>query len=557
MKRFLPSSVFAFLVTALLCGPADLFASNKPETLLKHQNSKTGFIENKGQIIDQNSLPNPSVLYLLNTPGLNVQLRRGGFSYDIYQVHCQQSAVSSQDPASDLKHSASSIEYHRIDIDLLNANPNPTIETSEPSPDYFNYFSASAPPEGIKNVRQYSKVAYKGIYPGIDLEIFTNDEHRYKYNFVIHPGANINDIRLRINGPDHISLIQDTLKFWTRFGDVEELIPESYYLLNESRVDVQARFKKINNEVFGFSVDKPIPGNSLLVIDPTIIRLWGTYYGGDDWDSEAECSVDKIGNVFLAGATMSHNNIASSGSYQDTLAGNIDGFLAKFNAAGQRQWGTYFGGTNLEDVIGCVVDKSGNIYVSGDTKSTTGIASAGSHQSLYGGGTYDCYIEKFNQAGDRLWGTYYGGLGSDIGGSVSTDKNGNIFLTGESTSDTGIATSGSFQPNRYSSNWGDAFLAKFDSNGIRQWGTYYGGELEDDGWACSTDNTGNVYVGGVTKSQTNIASPGASDCLKTRPFSTLILFITYCSFPLYLRAFSLSLMYGLHTRKTPFADCSH
>ena len=319
----------------------------------------------------------------------------------------------------------------------------------------------------------------------------------------------MNDIKLKINGPENIVLLLDTLKFRTKFGDVEELIPESYYIGNDSRVEIRARFKKIIDNVYGFSIDKTIPGNSILVIDPTTVRLWGTYYGGDDWDSEAECSADKTGNVFLAGATMSHNNIASSGSYQDTLAGNTDGFLAKFNAAGQRQWGTYFGRTNLEDLTTCIVDERGNIYVSGDTKSTTGIATAGSHQSVYGGGTYDCYIEKFNQAGDRLWGTYYGGIGSDIGGSVSTDRNGNIFLTGESTSDTGIATSGSYQPTRYSSNWGDAFLAKFDSNGIRQWGTYYGGELEDDGWACSTDKTVNVYVDGFTKSQTNIASLGA------------------------------------------------
>lgn len=50
-----------------------------------------GFIENKGQIINQNNKPNPAVLYLLNTPGMNVQLRRGGFSYDLYSVTESQS----------------------------------------------------------------------------------------------------------------------------------------------------------------------------------------------------------------------------------------------------------------------------------------------------------------------------------------------------------------------------------------------------------------------------------------------------------------------------------
>ena len=49
--------------------------------------TQAAFIENKGQIIDQHSKPNPSCLFLLNMPGMNVQLRRQGFSYDIFQIH--------------------------------------------------------------------------------------------------------------------------------------------------------------------------------------------------------------------------------------------------------------------------------------------------------------------------------------------------------------------------------------------------------------------------------------------------------------------------------------
>jgi hypothetical protein len=58
--------------------------------------SKSAFIENKGQIIDQDYKSNPTVLYLLNSPGFNVQLRRDGFSYDVYQVHSRQSAVGNK-----------------------------------------------------------------------------------------------------------------------------------------------------------------------------------------------------------------------------------------------------------------------------------------------------------------------------------------------------------------------------------------------------------------------------------------------------------------------------
>ena len=376
--------------------------------------SIAAFIENKGQIIDQNNKLNPFVLFLLNMPGMNVQLRKDGFSYDLYQGrHAAQVtrdnnfsryALHVTHHDSIIHYPLSIINYHRIDITLEGTNPDCQIVPSDSLPEYFNYFTTSAPTEGIKNVRQYSKITYKNIYPDIDLDFFTTGEHGYEYNFVIHPGANINDIQLKIEGPELISLIRDTLKFGTRFGDVEELIPESYYLVNDSRVDVQARFTRVSNEVYGFAVNKSIPENSLLVIDPTAIRLWGTYYGGTEDETDGQCSADKAGNVFLAGTTESLNNIASSGSYQDTLTGTTDGFLAKFNAAGQRQWGTYFGGGS-EELFSCIVDKSGNIYVAGDTHSTSGIASPGAHQTVYGGGQYDCYIEKF-----RLPVTGYGEL---------------------------------------------------------------------------------------------------------------------------------------------------
>ena len=446
---------------------------------------------------------------------MNVQLRRSGFSYDLYSPTPDPSPKREGNPLRVMRHDSiinyplSIINYHRIDITLEGSDPACRIIPSDPLTEYFNYFTANTPPEGITNVRQYSRITYKDIYPHIDLVFFTNGEHGVEYNFVIHPGGNINDIRLSIAGPELISLVQDKLKFGTRFGDVEELIPESYYLVNDSRFEVQARFKRIDNEVYGFAVNKAIPENSLLVIDPTAKRLWGTYYGGSGDDYAFGSAVDKSGNVFMTGGAYSLTNIASSGSYKDTLTGNEDAFLVKFNAKGQRLWGTYIGGTELDEGLTCVVDKSGNIYISGITASTSGIASFGAHQKVYGGGPFDCFLEKFNQSGSRLWGTYYGGSNTDDFGAAATDNNRNVYLTGSTDSDTGISTPGCYQVNRYSDTASNAFIAKFDSNGVRQWGTYYGGAKADGGMFCATDGSGHIYITGYASSPTNISSPGA------------------------------------------------
>ena len=167
--------LFSFSVE-LLCQP---ICADNPS--LKTHSTKA-FVENKGQIIDQNNNPNPDVLFLLSTPGMNLQLRKGGFSYDLYGPILQGNRTS-----IDAMPSVEKFLFHRIDIDLIEFNPDYTIETSGPATDYMNYFTSGTPAKGITNVRSYKAVTYKNIYPGIDLEFMINPEHGYKYNFMIHP----------------------------------------------------------------------------------------------------------------------------------------------------------------------------------------------------------------------------------------------------------------------------------------------------------------------------------------------------------------------------------
>lgn len=249
------------------------------------------------------------------------------------------------------------------------------------------------------------------------------------------------------------------------------------------------------------------------------IRQWGTYYGGTSVEYGWSCVSDNSGNVYLTGSTTSSNVgnvIATIGSHQSTYGGGAahDAFLVKFDASGVRQWGTYYGGTNSDIAYSCIVDLFGNVYIGGETGTSTGtiIATVSSHQAAYGGGTMDAFLVKFDNAGVRQWGTYYGGAGNDFGRSCASDPTGKIYIAGFTSSNTGnsIASAGSFQSTHGGSTY-DAYLAKFDNAGIRQWGTYYGWIGGDKGNACTTDASGNVYLAGETASTggTTIATPGS------------------------------------------------
>jgi hypothetical protein len=247
----------------------------------------------------------------------------------------------------------------------------------------------------------------------------------------------------------------------------------------------------------------------LVKFDSSGSRLWGTYYGGNDYDYGGPCTVDASGNVFLAGSTMSLNAIATLGAHQTIHGGFSDAFLVKFDASGTRIWGTYYGGNSSDVWYSCTKDNSGNLYLGGCTTSTNAIATSGAYQTTIVNSSYlDAFLVKFDANGTCLWGTYYGGYGEDLGYSCSTDALNNVYFVGHTKNSTSIATTGSYQ-STYGGGDYDAFLVKFEASGTRLWGTYYGGNDTDWGYSCTADPTGNVYLAGTTRSTTSIATSGA------------------------------------------------
>ncbi|MDX2173381.1 MAG: SBBP repeat-containing protein [Bacteroidota bacterium] len=247
------------------------------------------------------------------------------------------------------------------------------------------------------------------------------------------------------------------------------------------------------------------------------VRQWATYYGGTGADFGNFGTVDQSGNIYLLGytSTCGGTNIATIGSHQPNCVNTWDSYLVKFNSIGVRQWGTYYGGNGGNDYgYSCSIDISGNIYFVGTTDTGTGtvIATAGSHQNTPGG-AFDAFLVKFDALGVRQWATYYGSTGNEYGLSSMLDNSGNIYISGSSSSVTSslIATSGNYQSSN--AGGGDAYVAKFNSNGIRQWGTYYGGTGNDNAYGSAIDATGNFYLTGVTTSSaigTSISTIGSN-----------------------------------------------
>ncbi|MDP1727312.1 MAG: SBBP repeat-containing protein [Bacteroidota bacterium] len=493
---------------------AGINSGNKPA---QHNYSKIisgnyGFIENKGQIIDQNNHLNPAVKYLFNGNGLNIHLLENSFSYDTYSIERKTKTTTEKlSKKFDIPEEEITYHFHRVDITFMGANKNPKLIAEYPSSDYTNYYTTATPEEGVLNVRMFAKVTYKDLYNGIDLEFVLDENNKPKYNFIVHAGADASQIKWTYKGALNAILKDEKIILVLKQGNLEEKIPTSYLLGNSQSVKLNYTVDKEN--VYGFFVPEY---NTIqtLIIDPT---PWATYYGGSGEDVASGIVTDANGNAFVSGYTSSSAAIATSGAYQNTLSGTYDAFISEFSGTGIRQWATYFGGTGNDYSYGITSDGSGNLLITGSTSSGSGIATSGSYQSS-GNGNNDAFVAKFNASGSRLWGTYYGGSANEQSKGIACDASGNAYITGYTLSLTGIATPGAYRTNLYfyylittPHYVKNIFIAKINSTGTALlWGTYYGGHSEDDdkGLAITIDNNNSVLVTGITKADTGITTSG-------------------------------------------------
>lgn len=322
-------------------------------TFSQNKNQSNGFTENRGQIVDQNGKPNNAVKYLLNTGGLNVQLKKNGFSYDIYEVkkslivHSGTSKIlpykiPEKDKEEKPEYSLEYI-YHRIDIDFVNSSSKVELITEQKSLDFDNYYNIPNKPEGITGVYQYKQLTYKNIYPNIDVVFTIPDDPKkpVEYNFVVHPKGKISDIRLKFNGAE-TELVDNKIQMNVRFGKMEETLPASWIEEGTNKKEIAVGYRKIKNNIYGFETVDEVT-NKTVVIDPVPVRLWGTYYGDKYLTNEPNfVSLDHLGNTVFTGYTENTNNIATSGSFESNPTNFIgNGFMAKLNSKGVRIWGTF------------------------------------------------------------------------------------------------------------------------------------------------------------------------------------------------------------------------
>jgi Secretion system C-terminal sorting domain len=243
-------------------------------------------------------------------------------------------------------------------------------------------------------------------------------------------------------------------------------------------------------------------------------RIWATYYNNNLGSyilalNATPAALYVRGNSNTCTNSNGNNYYGTTNGYQPIQLNCSSTFLTKFSVEGQRLWGTYYAEDNITNA-NSVKSYQDKVYFAGDGLGSL-IATPGTFQESPGQ-ERPSYLVQFSVDSVRDWGTFCGlnigypiNGGSNIATNISIDDNGGLYLCGATRLHSNYATSTAFQSNL--SGIQNGFICKFDNQGQKIWGTYYGGNQIEYSLTIHPYNNNNFFVVGSTSSTTGLTTP--------------------------------------------------
>jgi|GEM_PF-1257232 len=154
--------------------------------------------------------------------------------------------------------------------------------------------------------------------------------------------------------------------------------------------------------------------------------VYSTILGGTG-DERAVGVVERDGSAWITGWTTSVNDFPTRNPLQANNEGDRDGFIARIRFDGSSlDYGTLLGGSGADEPSGIALDSSGNVYITGSTRSTD-------YPNTSGSAIGSWFLTKI------LWQSfiaiidYSRYIGADDGGggrAIQVDRRGNIYIAG-------------------------------------------------------------------------------------------------------------------------------
>lgn len=239
------------------------------------------------------------------------------------------------------------------------------------------------------------------------------------------------------------------------------------------------------------------PGNlscfiSCLSSDGSTLH-YSTYLGGEFVDCLSAFYIDNEGCAYVSGETYSNDFPVTPGALNNTTRPD---FLTKINPDGTNlEYSAILTSGTISDIT---VNNEGIVYLIGTADNGDFTATPGAFQSLGNPSCFSAFIMVVNQAATEiLYATYLSGEECDTGRIISLNEEGDIILSGNTSSTSFPTTPGAYQTINYDN---AAYVVKMDATCSQMiWGTLIGGEGTEGIYEVTLDDSENVIICGITE----------------------------------------------------------
>ncbi len=161
----------------------------------------------------------------------------------------------------------------------------------------------------------------------------------------------------------------------------------------------------------------------LVKYDPLGNVIWAKNTKSKKQDFGNSLAVDKFNNIYVAGVYTSPVVAFDTDTLYNTLSSGGNFFLAKYDPSGSVLWSR-----SADSSYGnCVaVDSYGNAVATGWYSIST---TFGTHH-ISGLGFENVFLVKYDPVGNVLWVKSEGGSMNNVGNGIATDTHGNFYVTG-------------------------------------------------------------------------------------------------------------------------------
>lgn len=226
--------------------------------------------------------------------------------------------------------------------------------------------------------------------------------------------------------------------------------------------------------------------------------LWAKSAGQNNQDDNTNDIITDATGIYITGrfhsSTISFDGITLQN--HDSLAGDYDAFIAKYDFLGNAVWAKAINGLNYNSANSITVNTSG-VFISGSFRSDT-LFFDQLQIPNFSNGNESFYIAKYNLNGIPLWAKASQGNDYAVGNGLATNGS-DIFLTGEYRSVIRIDTDTLRSSGSY-----DAFLISFNTNGNVNWAKSFGGSQDEVGYGIAVSSNGLLNLTGIFESDSVI-----------------------------------------------------